>query len=179
MKSKIICGVPLAGKSTLSNHLHTNWKYNHIPLDSLVTAFENIYPNLQITHQIWLSMNTYDIVCSRLTNFVREMIIECEEQNIFGSYILEWCHVSLEDIHMYKETHDVYVIWYPHISVQEKFDIVRTYDADNWTNSCSNKELKEIIAFWIEVSKKHYTQAKELWYIYIDSGTSFENIYSI
>ena len=63
--------------------------------------------------------------------------------------------------------------------MEEKFKIVRTHDVNNRTNECSDKDLKKNIQFQIDICKMQYKLSKELGYTYIDTGTNFEQVYTI
>ena len=50
MKNIVIFGCPRAGKTTISKRLNEELKYNIISIDSIVTAFQGVYPEIQIGH---------------------------------------------------------------------------------------------------------------------------------
>jgi len=177
MKNYIVAWVPLAWKSTLSNHLHTTYKMNHIPVDWFVTAFEETFPNIWIKHSFWLKKSWYNTVCNKMTDFALSFINELEDQNIYSKYVIEWCHRNMKQLNQYKETHEIIVLWYPSASVQEQHNLVRKKDKNNRTNEISEEELKNIINFRIDISNDLQKQSIEYWYKFLDTAKEHEKLF--
>lgn len=179
MKKKfLIAGVPLAWKSTLAVHVSSTYCINHIPLDSIVTAFDDIFPAIWIRDDFWLTLSWYQDLCELFTPFIQSMVEELDEQHIYWWYILEWCHRDIKKLALYKHSHTVLILGYPSVSLEEKFHLVRQTDKTNRTNKRDDETLKQIINFRITVSKRHLTLAKDLWIPYIDTNKHYESLFS-
>ena len=179
MKKFIICWVPLAWKSTLSNHLNSTYGINHIPTDWFVSAFEETFPGIWIQHWFWLTIKGYEKVCKKITPFITSFINEIQNQNIYWDYVIEWCHWDLSALEKLQETHKIIVLWYPTVTTKEKLALVRKVDKGNWTNKLLDEELSEIIKFWIEISNTLQSQSKQYGFQFIDTHAEYESIFLI
>lgn len=149
----IVCGPPLAWKSTLSRMLAEQLWLSHIPVDWFVTAFQHAFQELGIQHDSVVSLDTWKSVASRLYPFLCNFIKELDEQASYWWYVIEWFHIDVEQIvRDFRHSHTLVVVWYPQISWEEKFTLTRKYDSDNWTNDCNDQELQQLIWLFIELS---------------------------
>ena len=148
-KNFIICGCPLAWKSTLSNLLSQKFKIFHIPTDAFITAFQENFPLIWINHN-W----TFENISKIFYPFFKSFVLELDSQNIYGWYLIEWFHIDIEKAFLdFWKTHEIIVIWYPNISIKEKFDLVREFDKNNWTNDLDDESLVNHIISFINISK--------------------------
>jgi len=122
-------------------------------------------------------MEWYDEVCKKSTSFLLSFINELEEQSTYGDYVIEWCHWNLEELLQFKETHNVIVLWYPWVTCEEKYQLVREVDKDNWTNDVADEELKKIIQFWIDVSGDLQKKSKKLGFEFIDTWVEYDKLF--
>lgn len=178
MDKYIIAWVPLAWKSTLAHHLQKKYWINHIPTDWFISAFQETFPEVGISHSFWLSIQWYNKVCEKSTDFLISFISELDDQNKFWWYVIEWCHWNIKKLNHLKKSHRIIVLGYPSISTEKKFSIVREKDINNWTNEVGDKELKDIINFWIQISVNLKEQCLEHWFDFVDSWKDFDEIFN-
>jgi hypothetical protein len=137
----IICGCPLAGKSTLAAMICKKHGLSHIPTDGFVTAFEKAFPNIGIGH-----MRPQEETVKILYPFLSEFIREIDDQSTYSGYVIEGYHIDLEQLFSeFGHSHRIFVCGYPDLTIAEKLQLTRTHDTNNWTNSCSNEFMESVI----------------------------------
>lgn len=140
-KNILIGGVARAGKSTISERLSKNNRYNHIPVDYIATSFQHNFPDCGINNRVIIDEGS--IKLSLFLSTIMEKINETNEK-----FIVDSAHIMPKDIVPYidQKKWDVYFVGYPNISAQVKFEQIRKYDAKNaWTRRQEDKEMFKIV----------------------------------
>ena len=146
MKPLLIGWVSRAGKSTLSRLLAQKYNLNRVPLDPLLTTFEHIYPEHGIGHK-GEHTQLCKIFAPFLTKFLEELLYE------WSDFIVESYHFlpSLLSKEI-REKYRIIILWYPDVSVEEKFADIRQHDGDDRTSDVDDVTLKVIYTIF------HYTE---------------------
>lgn len=132
MKNIIIGGTVRSGKTTLANLLREKFKYSKVESDTIVNAFDKVYPEFGITHEdAKLARIKYEpFLFELLTGFCRDL--KCTNNvTIFpGSQFLP------ENIARYTKL-EQYIVIFLGInapSAKELFKTIRENDTENdWT----------------------------------------------
>ena len=174
----IVCWCPLAWKSTFSNKICKEIGLSHIPTDGFISAFENSFPNLGISHKNVVSVDTWKKVADKVYPFLKSFIEELDDQNIYWGYLIEWFHIDVEKVAKdFWKTHKIFVFWYPRISEQEKVWIIRKYDTNNWTNEVEDLDLQGHVKLFLELGKYYESVCKTNSIEFID--TSYDRNWEI
>lgn len=172
-KKYIICGVSRAWKTTLARWLAAKYWCSYIPCDPLVTAFQQLYPDLGITHNIANDDAHYDEVCIKFTTFLIAYIRDWLDEEL-DSYILESFHINIPMLQQaLGETHTIIVVWYPTIDPAEKFAITKQYDTTGRRGEMPDEEIKDDIGRFIHLSQKFQETAKEWWVMFVDTSAEY------
>lgn len=172
----IIAGVPRAGKTTICHHLATTLKYQHLAMDSLVIAFEKVFPNTGVLHT-----DCWDFIKTS-KNFAPFLEALCQTKCYEGlNYKLAFdlYHITPKD---YMENIDqkkcsIYFFGYPNISVQEKFKEIRKFDTKNdWTSHEDDLVVLEHLTKYIEISKWLQKECEKYHLPFIDISKNREDV---
>lgn len=167
----IVCWCPLAWKSTFSNRICKNNGLSHIPTDGFITAFENSFPTLGISHDNIVSLDTWKWVVEKVYPFLKNFIEELDDQHMYWGYLIEWFHIHIEKIRKdFWKTHKIIVFWYPNISVQEKVWLTRKHDTNNWTNEVKDWSLEDLVKLFIDLSKYYESLCKTNGIQFVDTS---------
>ena len=137
MKNIILTGTSRAGKTSLAIELSRKLGYNVISIDSLVYAFGEVYPELNITHS-----NRDGSSVKNLSKFLWAYIKNLVYfQN--ANYVFEGVYFDMNDI--IKLNKNFVVILLIHgLNAQEIFENIKNNDSEkDWTKKKSNQELFE------------------------------------
>lgn len=162
MKPLLIGWVSRAGKSMLSTLLAKKYRLNRIPLDPLITSFEEIYPDIGIGHK-----GEHAQLCKHFSPFLTKFLEEL---------LYEWSNFVVESYHFLpsllsdeiREKYTIIIIWYPSIGLEEKFVDIRQYDSDDRTQDIDDATLKECILSFIKQSKLYRDECLEYNIPFID-----------
>lgn len=179
MQSKkfIICGVPRAWKSTLAHKIARQLWCSHIPLDPFMTTFHTLYPETGITLSMKCDTSEYFRICQHITQFLLTYLKALDKE--LESYVIEWFHMDMNMlIEHFWDTHTIVVVWYPHVSQEQKIRAIRRYDTSDihWTYVLEKTELEKQIQWFIELSKLFYHQAEKLWVVFVDTSFDYEKV---
>jgi len=132
MKNIIIGGTVRAGKTTLANLIYKKFKCSKVESDTIVNAFDKVYPEFGITHRnAELAREKYEpFLFEVLNGFCRDLKY-CSNITVFpGSQFLP------ENLSRY-EKKDRYIIIFLGINAQspeELLKVIRANDSENdWT----------------------------------------------
>ena len=168
-KQFIVCGASTGGKSTFSHELLKRYHVQHLQIDPILEAFEDVFPQLGITHDA----NTHEKhleVCQRFKPFLFRMIDGMDVDN----FVIEGFRMPLADLQAkYGSTHKIFVFGYPSVTPQEKVALCRTHDVDNWTNLMSDAELAKMFDFLIAESCHLLSECEDLGIPFFDTGKDY------
>ncbi|MCI8469909.1 MAG: hypothetical protein HFJ35_00070 [Clostridia bacterium] len=143
MKNVIIFGCPRAGKTTSAKRLNEELKFSIISIDSIVTAFERIFPEMNIKHG-------GDIIekAKKFAPFLYEYIERAIWEYTDRNFVLEGWH-NLPDYFMpliNQENYVVICLGYPNADEKDLFNKIRKNDTehDNTVN-VTDEHLKNLI----------------------------------
>lgn len=172
MKNILIGGVAKSGKSTLSEQLCHNHKYNHIPLDYVTASLSKTHPEIGIKSNVVINEETSNKL-SQLLKIVIEIIDTKEEK-----FIIDTAHVFPHSIlpFLNREKWDIYFIGYPNTNRKEKLEIIRKHETkDDWTYKRTDEEMLEILEQLIEISKKIKEECERYQVKFVDTSEDFLN----
>ncbi len=177
MNNIIIAWAPLSWKSTLGKEIWRQIWGSHIPMDPLVSAIGEYFPESWIWHW-WIS--SIDIWKSASSEFSKFLDIYIQWYNSGDSYnkiILEGFHINFEELWVkYNKNNQIIVIGYPDITVEEKMKYTRMVDSKNWTVQKDDQYLSASIWFFIELSKYFRERCHILWIPFINTSTNFKEV---
>lgn len=143
MKNIVIFGCPRAGKTTISKRLNEELNYNIISIDSIVTAFAGVYPEMQIRHG-------GDIIqkAKKFAPFLYQYLDRAIWEYTDRNFVLEGWH-NLPDYFMpliNRENYVVICLGYPNVDEKDLFKKIRQNDTshDN-TFNVTDEHLKRLI----------------------------------
>lgn len=141
-KNIIILGTSRSGKTKLAVKISRELNYNIIGTDSLVSAFENTYPNMGISHKIRDGSSTRNLE-PFLTNYIKSLNSSFNRK-IGLNFIIEGAYINWEKIHdSYISKNFVLILLGTNYdSAEEYYTNIRKYDTENeWTYYLSDEEL--------------------------------------
>jgi hypothetical protein len=103
MKNIIILGVARAGKSTLAQMLHKDYNYSIISIDAFVSALQDAFPELEITHSN--TENKFQLLPPFVFSYMKKIIYEYTLKKIHEickkkGYLLVQAHPFRDDIEL-------------------------------------------------------------------------------
>lgn len=172
-KQFIVCGASTGGKSTFSHELIKRHHVEHIQIDPIIEAFQDVFPQLGITHDA-NSHEKHIEVCQRFKPFLFRMIGGLDVFN----FVIEGFRIPLSDLYArYGKTHTILVFGYPNVTAKQKTEICRRYDVDNWTNDVhDDQELENIFKFLIEESRFLQEECDHLGIPFFDTGKDYHGM---
>lgn len=141
-KNIIILGTSRSGKTKLAVKISRELNYNIIGTDSLVSAFENTYPNMGISHKIRDGSSTRNLE-PFLTNYIKSLNSSFNRK-IGLNFIIEGAYINWEKIYdSYISKNFVLILLGTNYdSAEEYYTNIRKYDTENeWTYYLSDAEL--------------------------------------
>lgn len=150
MKNILILGTGRSGKTTLAKMIHKKCGHSLISVESLLSCFQSLYPEIGMKN---------DIYCDKLiTPFVAEYIkgaLNCHPD----------CKLVVEGYHIHPETaqklinqndFDIIVLGCPSLTPEQALANIRKFDDNtSWTKSMSNE-------FILNHAQNHIAQAQTL-----------------
>lgn len=140
MKNILIGGTVRAGKSTLANLIRNKFKYSLVESDTIVNAFDVVFPELEITHKkVELTREKYKPFLFEILNgFCRDLKYNSNVTIFPGAQFLP------QQINEYPKK-DKYIVIFLGISdatPQELMAKIREMDtASDWTNKRTDEQL--------------------------------------
>lgn len=185
MKSLVILGVPRAGKSNLSQSVahHLASKGNTVSLVSadaviggltaqrntllwriFVRPLRHLFP--------WIRRKSRYNMVRRMKQFVGRFVNESADNTVVifeGAYITPNEALEIFDVNKCK----IVVVGYPNAKVDDKVAEIRKYDKRASYIACANdKEIKEKVAYLVELSKIYQKQSKGK-FTFLDTSTDY------
>jgi len=178
----IVAGVPRAGKSTLSSMLAKHG-YTHVSMDSIIAAFEQVFPELGIdSYGYDSSLEALTNISVKIAPFINAMMGNGEygEQGygaVFDVYQLLPCdyikYIKPKPSETEIGTYDVKIAYLGSSDVTpgERFAIQKQYDTEkDYTFYKTDAELREGADYIVEQSMMIKEQCKKYGLPYYDTS---------
>ncbi len=147
--------------------------YRIYPLDPIVSAFQEAFPEHGITHETKLDESKFESISKNMHAFLRWMISWYQE---YWPFVIEGFHMDPDSIYDdYKNDFKIIFFWYPNINSLDKLKAIRENDINEWTCDLSDDELLENIKFNILMSRKFEDFARINDIKFIDTSFDFQN----
>lgn len=160
MKNIIIIGCPRAGKTTLANMLCKKMNYKIISTDSLVSAFEQNFPQIGITRK-----DGFREKSKKMVPFIYTYLKKYKEDYPNERFIIEGC--QLMPYHIMntfdRNEFECICLGYPNSNSLEVLRNIRKNDEKDlksYSRKLSDEELLVRIDSWIALSKFLKNEAK-------------------
>lgn len=147
---------------------------NHICIDQLIEGFEDIFPELGVTHKS-TTHESHQKVCKKFTPFIIRVIEGMMDEN----FIIDGFKLSLEELYMKFPLMKFIVFGYPNTTPEQKVLDCRKHDkiSGNWTEELDDNELTNFFKFAINESKILQDTCLRLDIPFYDTSTNYiENI---
>jgi hypothetical protein len=171
-KRFIVSGTPTGGKSTFSNELVKRHFVKHICIDPIIEAFEDVFPQLGITHNAH-SLEKHVEVCQKFNPFIQRMIDGMD----IGNFVVEGFRLPIKDLYEKYGSAGIqfFVFGYPNSTPEQKLEQIKKYDCGkgNWVDHMSDQELLEIFEFLIAESKLEENLCKKFGIPFFDTANDF------
>ena len=160
----VVAGASTAGKSTFSRELIKKHTVQHICIDPIIDAFQEVFPQLGITHEA-LTHEKHQEVCQKFKPFISKMIdeLDCDD------FVIEGFRLPLVDLHTRYPHLQYFAFGYPSDTPESRLARVRKYDVNSWTNFMTDDELLETFKFLIAESRLLEEVAKNLGVPFFDT----------
>jgi len=170
-KSYIIWWIPRSGKSQLCSRMHKELGYSWIECDAIITALQDRYKTLGISHDI--DWKLWSKRFTKLANhYLEELLRTNENKVVLDSHYMHPKYINDK----VKSSYNILFIWYPSISVEEKVKAIQVYDAvhHGWTEDFPEK-LTDRVASRIQESKDLQTLCEQYNFPFYDVSHDYEN----
>lgn len=164
----LVVGASRSGKTTLAKKLCGQLEMSYLPLDSIISTLEKLYPEIGIQH-----LDDNLVFSKKLAVFIAEFIkhLEYEDLNlIIDSYQLfpaDYVEVLLEKV-------PIIYLGYPHLTAEEKLCEIRQHQRkQDWTHLFGDLEMIPILSQFIHESKIMYHQCQEHKIPFFDTGADY------
>lgn len=176
MKHIIIAGVPRSGKTTLCHKLSLSHKYEHFAMDSIVMAFDQAFPEIGVLHtDCWDFIETSEI----FIQFMKKISMTDNYDKFDCGIAFDLYHITPKDFYenIDRKYCDIIFLGYPHISIEEKFNQIRTFDTKyDWTNERDDELVKKHVKDYIDISKWLQNECKKYNLCFIDVSEKREQV---
>jgi adenylate kinase family enzyme len=172
MKNFIIGGVPRSGKSILSKRLCSTLAMAYFPLDSLVSTFGRVFPELGISH----TSEDHIAVCDQLWPFVCEWITHLVYEDL--SFLFDGYHLQPTNIRkdIDPQAFNILFLGYPHAQPAQKAAEIRQYARKgDWTETLDEEALTALVRRYIDESKHLQAECLQYGFDFIDLSHGFPN----
>lgn len=164
----MVTGPPTAGKSTFADELVCRHAIQHICIDPIIEAFEDVYPELGITHRAG-TLEAHTEVCARFEPFVSRMLEGLRDDE----FVLEGYRLPLESlVARFPELRFV-VFGYPTSTPDARVLACRQHDQLNWTNEMTDGELRGWFEFFVAESVRLEGLCARLGVPFYDTGLDY------
>lgn len=138
----IIYGPSRIGKTSLAKKIASNFNYNIVSIDKLVSSFNSIFPELNISHSDRSGYSQEKMSEFSLNYFNNLSSYSSRINNI--NYIMEGCYLNIKDVYEkvdHKKT-IVIVLLTTLTSVEIEKNINKYDKYYDWTYNCTTEEKK-------------------------------------
>ena len=165
MKNLMILGAARAGKTTLAKMVSQKWGYGIISVDALVSALQEVFPQIGITH------HSHD--AKRVAPFVFAYLDALEYNHPEARFVVEGYHIpfdyAAEKIN--RDLFEVVVLGYPALSTKEAFENVRKYEQKfDYTKAMSDEEVLNMVKRHVEYSKEFALECQKYNFRFVDTS---------
>ena len=167
----IIAGVSRSGKTTIAKRLCKDSNFNYIPIDSLISTLEKLYPETGLKH-----LDDNIEFSPKLAEFLSEFISHIKYEDI--DVILDLYQLFPIDHQNILSDTKIPIIYlgYPGMTVKEKLLKIKQHSrSKDWTNNTEDEEMIDIIGFWKTESQIMKRQCSVLNIPFFDTGLDFED----
>jgi hypothetical protein len=140
LKNIIIFGSSRSGKTELAKRLSKKLNYNIVMVDSLVSAFQNSMPELEINHsnRDGKSINNLEPFLLAYLKSINKM--DKKARNI--NYVIEGSYFNFDKIIELQEKFIVVILLSELDSPKDYYDMLKEFDKPHdWTYNLSDEEL--------------------------------------
>lgn len=142
MKNIIIFGSSRSGKTELAKRLSKELNYSIIMVDSLVSAFQNSMPELEINHSNRDGKSIKNLEPFLLAYLKSINKIDKKARNI--NYVIEGSYFDFDKVIELSDKFVVIILLNQLDSPKEYYDMLKKYDKPHdWTYNLSDEELLE------------------------------------
>jgi hypothetical protein len=169
-KNLIIAGVPRSGKSILSRRLSRALGASHIPIDSLVSSFQEVHPEIGISH----SLERHEEICERFRPFLAAYFRHLEYEAI--PLIIDVWQLRPGDAVAIapKSKYEILYLGYPSACVDEKCGQIRAAAGpEDWTEDMDEPALRSLIEGYIAWGNIIQEECERLSLRFVDTGLDF------
>lgn len=145
-KHIIIAGVPRTGKTTFSSLVAKTGKYQHLCMDTIISAFEKEFPDTGITTYTENPDTMVIEVSNKIVKFVNDIISSNNYDKCDYKLIIDILELTPHDYFYYidKKFADIYFFGMPDLTPTQIYNNIRKYDTpDDYTFYISNEDLME------------------------------------
>ena len=172
-QSVILAGVARSGKTTVAERLHRTLGLSLIPVDLLISSFEDNFPELGILS----GQHLHNETSHNVFNFLHRYIHLHEEWQNY-QFIMDTTHLLPQQVaeHGLDKKYRVAFLGYPNISVDEKLSQIRlhrTLQAD-WTQDETDDQLRPIIRQMIALGQTLQTDCARYNLTFFDTSQDFD-----
>lgn len=177
MKNVIIGGSIRSGKSTLCEKLHHELGYSVVESDTIVTAFDKVFPELNIKH------NNPKLTKQNYAPFVNALLSGFHKGLTFHNIPTAFCGAQFlpQSLSEYKNINNFLVIFLgiTDITAQELFFNIRQHDkATDWTSTAPDEKLQLYCNEIIKTSNFYKEECKKFNFAYFDTGLNREQAFN-
>lgn len=161
MKDIIIIGCPRSGKTTLANMLQKRLNYRIISLDSIVSAFEQNFPEIGISRK-----EVFREKSKKIVPFISTYIKKYKEDYPNHNFVIEGCQMMPYHIFQQFNKSEILCIClgYPNAYSNDILNNIRKgdeYIKNSYSKKLLDEDLRKRIEFWIELSKFLQEESKQ------------------
>ncbi len=149
MKNIVVLGAARSGKSTLAREICHKFGFGIVSIDAMISAFEEIYPQIGIGHH----KDCKKLITPFVAAYLNALIYNHPQEN----FVVEGYHIALDDaVKIFDaKLFDIIVLGYPKLSPEEAFCNIRKYERPyDYTTAMSDEEL-------LSVAKRHVAHSKK------------------
>lgn len=174
-KHLIVGGIVRSGKTMFCKKLVKTFTVCYIPVDSVVSAFQNTFPKSNIRH----SGISYEARCANLAPFLFEFLDQIKYKRDF-TYVVDSYHISPRDAAARVDFKSFQVLFfgYPNITVNEKYKYIKQHAKQHgcWTQTCYPvaDELKRAIEISIMKSRRLQEECDKYDLTFVDTSYDFQ-----
>lgn len=175
MKNIIIGGTVRSGKTTLANLIVQNFKYSKCESDTIVNAFDKVFPELGITHRnAELARKMYEPFLFEVLNGFCKDLKYANNVTVFpGSQFLP------ENLSRYEKL-DRYIVVFLGINANKPEDLLKTireHDTENdWTHKTTDQWMLGVCKNIIEESEKLKADCEKYGFYYFNTYENRDSV---